>query len=325
MLTSLVVCTYARADDLARLLGSLDGQSDPAFEVVVVDAECDAPDARAAVRAAVARFADAHGATRARLIAAPRGLTRQRNVGLRHARGDLVCFLDDDVTLPPTFVADLRAIFARPDAAAVGGVTGYDELHYPEPIPWRWRLRRALGTVPGLEPGAADRLGRHVPHGFAAPTGGAREVGWLAGFCMAYRREAIAGLWFDEALPTYGGEDRDFSLRVGDRWRLWLCPELRLRHHGAPGGRSSAARRVYESGFGIGRGFAKRGRGARDLPAVLHYAAAELAIDLAACVARPSRVAWRMAFARVRGVASGYRSRAVDGAVAGAPRPRVAR
>jgi GT2 family glycosyltransferase len=247
------------------------------------------------------------------LITSPKGLTIQRNAGVRVARGDVICFLDDDVTVGPRFIADAVALLEEPALRDVGGITGFDRLSYPQPVSWRWRMRRWLGTTPSLEAGAADRLGRHAPVSFATRSPALRPIGWLPGFCMIYRRAVMDGLAFDEGLPTYGGEDRDFSLAVAARSRLMLASQLELEHHVSPSARASDVRRMYETGFGTGRAFAKRATGLRDRFSLMHYIACEFIIDLATAVPRPSVERLRLPFARARGIVAGWRSLAHPG------------
>lgn len=305
MTVSVIVCTYRRAEDLCRLLACLTRQTYRDLEVLVVDGTGDDP----VVRDAVAAFVAGTGRTlRLELITSPKGLTTQRNGGLRVARGDVICFLDDDVTVGPTFIAAAAALLDQPDLRDVGGLTGFDLLSYPQPVSWRWRMRRLLGTTPSLDPGATDRLGRHVPVSFATRSPRLRRLGWLPGFCMIYRRSAIGDLTFDERLPTYGGEDRDFSLAVAARWRLLLASQLELEHHVSPNARSSDVRRMYETGFGTGRAFAKRAAGVRDRLSLAHYIACEFVLDVVTVLARPSIDRLRMPLARARGIMAGWRS-----------------
>jgi GT2 family glycosyltransferase len=64
------------------------------------------------------------------------------------------------------------------------------------------------------------------------------EVEFLSGCNMAYRREVVDTLRFDERLTGYAlGEDLQFSYRVSRRWKLVLTPEARLDHRQAGGGR----------------------------------------------------------------------------------------
>jgi glycosyltransferase involved in cell wall biosynthesis len=304
MLVSVIICTYRRAEALGRLLDCLARQTYPTFEVLIVDGSGSDPAVRIFAQEVIAH----DPAKRFTLLAAQRGLTRQRNVGLRVARGDLICFFDDDITIEPDFLTRVVALFEQPAFAEIGGVTGYDRLHYPQPITLRWKLRRWLRSIPSLAPGAADHLGRNVPLSFALPNDGHHRVGWLPGFCMIFRRAAIANLSFDEQLPTYGGEDRDFSMDVGKRWQLLLCTELSLEHHSDPQFRQAGASLIYQVGFGNGRGFAKRRQRWLDNLVIWHYVVCEGLVDLLAFLQHPSGDTFRQILARPLGITAGFRS-----------------
>lgn len=302
MFLSVIICTYRRAGDLERLLPCLAAQTYRDFEVLVVDGSGDDP----SVTDTVARFQREHaGPIDLRLIAAPRGLTRQRNVGLRNSTGDVLCFLDDDVTFGSEFLASTVALLQQPGMDDVGGIGACDAANPPEAITGRWHLRRWLGLVPSLEPGDVDHLGRSVPLGFLGPFRGSRPVGLLNGFCMIYRRAAVGQLTFDETLPTYGGEDRDFSLEVGRHWRLILCGDLHLEHHRSPNNRVEGVRQIWESAFGIGRSFAKRMRGAPDGMLIVRHVLGELFIDALAFLRHPSPTRLSIPLARTAGIVAG--------------------
>ncbi len=305
MFISVIVCTYGRAAALENLLNSLEVQCHRDFEVLVIDGDGE----RSPGRDTVKRFLQRPG-TRllVRVIRSERGLTRQRNVGLKAGKGDLVCFLDDDVTLEEDFLARVASLFERPDMQDVGGITGYDPLNYPTPLTLRWRLRRIFGVIPSLKPGDIDHLGRAVPLSFLEPWSGYKEVGWLSGFCMIYRRAAVGDLSFDELLPTYGGEDRDFSIQVGKRWRLLICGDLHVKHHYTSQGRSSDLQRILQSSFGVGRRFAKNARTNCDYITVVHTFLGDFVIDVMAFVNRPLRVNLLTVFVRMQGFFAGLRS-----------------
>jgi glycosyltransferase involved in cell wall biosynthesis len=305
MRISILICTYKRADHLRVLLQCLARQSYREFEVLVLDGSGDDK----TVRNAIDEFRDSFPQpSRLRVIGHESGLTPRRNLGLRNAEGDLLCFLDDDVVLGDGFLQLVVTLFSQPGMDDVGGVCGYDILHYGVPISWRWKLRRLLGAVHSLEPGSVDHLGRNVPISFAQPFTGCRPIGWFNGFCMIFRKQAVANESFDEKLPSYGGDDRDLSMRVGRKWRLLFCGDLRLEHRSAPANRTTGARRVYESAYGTGRGFAKNACGIRDHLIILQYIVVELIVDLAALLRRPSLLLLRSALARPRGVVAGYLS-----------------
>lgn len=303
MFVSVILCTYRRAEDLARLLECLAAQTHSDFEILVVDGSAEDRSVRDRVEALLL------GGNRLRLLASPPGLTRQRNIGLDNARGDLLCFLDDDVTVGADFLAQVVDLLAQPGMEAVGGLSGYNTLlEAPPTTTLRWRLRRWLGTVPTLDPGGVDHLGRNAPLSFLRPFSGSRDVGWLPGCCMIYRREAVSAVSFDEGLPLYGGEDRDFSMQVGQRWRLVMCGDLHFQHHVSPRNRVSDVERVFQVGFGMGRGLAKRARGVKDHLRLANYVAGEFVVDMLAFLASPTPGRFRLAFARAAGFLKGFRS-----------------
>src|SRR5262249_25102688 len=152
--------------------------------------------------ATVASFLRCHPAnTILRWIPSKKGLTRQRNIGLEAATGSILCFLDDDVTLPSNFLEQVSHILAQPGFEEVGGITGSDLVNSSLPMTRRWRLRRAFGVIPDLPPGGVDRLGRGIPLSFLEPFSGFKDVSLLPGFCMIYRRSIIGDLRFDELIP----------------------------------------------------------------------------------------------------------------------------
>jgi len=300
---TIIICTYRRADDLERLLGCLVDQTQPDAEVLIVDGS----GTDSAVRDRVAAF-QGRPKMPIRLIQTSPGLTRQRNVGLAAAEGELVGFLDDDVTIDRDFVRRVISTMAEPGMRDVGGITGFDTSYYPQPITFSWRLRHWLGVVPGLVPGAVDHLGRRVPVEFAGPAPVRLDVGWLPGFCMIYRREAVSGLRFDEHLPTYAGEDKEFSLEVGQRWRLTLCADVTLVHHRSTAARDDEVDRTWQIGYGMGRGFARRARGAADYLRVTRYALGETIILFLRFLHRPGLARLRVVGAMPRGLAAGFAS-----------------
>ena len=301
---SVIVCTYGRAAALLDLLRCLASQTYRDFEVLIIDGNGANSPAAAAIR-----NSQASTALSVRLITSSRGLTRQRNVGLRQALGEVIIFLDDDVSVDESFLSDVIALLARPDMQDIGGVTGYDVLNYPSPLSGKWRMRYWLGAIPSLKPGDADHLGRAVPVSFLQPLSGSIEVGWLSGFCMIYRRAAMAGLFFDEHLPTYGGEDRDFSMRVAQHWRLVLCGDLRVRHHCTAQGRASDVGRMFQTAFGVGRRFRKYHHGWTDFLVIARSIVGDFLVDVLAFLARPSLNSFLTIFVRIGGLFQGLSSR----------------
>jgi len=304
-LVSVIICTCGRASALQNLLKAIELQTYQNFEILIVDGNQEPSPAREAVENYLKQ---SNLSEKLALIKSEKGLTRQRNVGLEGASGEIICFFDDDVTMEEDFLSRVVALFASADMQDVGGITPYDTLHYPYALSLRWRLRAALGVMPSLNPGDVDRLGRAVPISFLKPFAGSKQIGWLPGFGMIYRRAAVEGLRFDELLPTYGGEDRDFSMRVGERYRLLVCGDLHLRHHYSTEGRNDGLIRLRECSFGAGRRFAKYGRGFRDYVTVARTFLGDFLVDLIAFARSPLPVNFFAIFVRLHASFQGLRS-----------------
>lgn len=117
---SVLISTKDRRQDLARALASLETQDYPRerFEVVVVE-ETDRPAAPSGVRyVAIPREGRGFGYTRA--------------VALRHARGPLVAFIDDDCVADPSWLRELIAPFQTDPA--VLGVAGAVRVRDANPV-----------------------------------------------------------------------------------------------------------------------------------------------------------------------------------------------
>jgi GT2 family glycosyltransferase len=107
---SLTIPTRNRCAALERTLTSLLLQTEPAFEVIVVDdgSEDDTPQM-------VRRFSDRLDLRYLRK--AHRGVATARTAAMRAARGDIVIQTDDDRLASPTFVADHVAAHAATEGA----------------------------------------------------------------------------------------------------------------------------------------------------------------------------------------------------------------
>lgn len=185
---------------LRSALASLRAADPPADEVVVV---VDGADVGAV--AAVTPVADVVLTTPTRL-----GPAAARNLGARHARGDLLLFLDADVAVHPATIGRARRLLA-------------DEPH----------LDAAIGAydadppAPGLLSQYKNLL-NHWVHHHAGPDG---ETFW--GACGVIRRDVFLRLGgFDAqryAAPSV--EDIDLGYRLTARGgRIRVAPELLVTH-----------------------------------------------------------------------------------------------
>jgi glycosyltransferase involved in cell wall biosynthesis len=114
---SLIVCTLgAREDQLNRLLSSLPVQTFRDFEVILVD-----QNPPGFLRQIVEHHS--HALEIVHLRSNP-GLSLARNVGIRHARGRLIAFPDDDCWYPPRLLTSVaETMHAATGTAVVSGRT----------------------------------------------------------------------------------------------------------------------------------------------------------------------------------------------------------
>src|SRR5581483_1450548 len=152
---SVIICTYNRAESLKRTLESLaavDAPGDLAWEIVVVDNH-----SGDATRAVVEDFAGA-SALRVRYVyESEQGLSRARNRGVRAAAGDILAFIDDDVTVDRAWLRALRDAFERTGGLGVGGKI-VPVWPFPKPD---WLTEqgpyRLMNVIVGFDLGAAPR------------------------------------------------------------------------------------------------------------------------------------------------------------------------
>ena len=212
---SIIIPTLQRGDFLADCLRDLAVQTYSPLEVVVVDQSDTVPNQ---VAEALALLGDRASHYRVTF----RGLPSARNFGWQFAKHERLIFVDDDVRIPPDFVARHVEALELPGAGVVAG--GFDE-------PKR-------GDDPGPPTGKFYRHTADPFRGFAAR--GRFEVDHVPGGNFSTFRSVLAEVGgFDETL-NYGAalyEDLDFSLRVkATGRRVWFDGEARLVHLAAPSG-----------------------------------------------------------------------------------------
>jgi GT2 family glycosyltransferase len=215
---TVVIPTMRREEILASTLESL-GVCDPApHEVVVIDADPEGSSYRV-----VAAF-DQEAAPAVRYLRTAPSLTRQRNHGIDDSSGDVIVFLDDDVTIQPDLFARLADVYR--DESVVGATGRVVEPESGRVGGPASPLRRLL-LGSGRE-GTFTRYGypRYLRN-FDEP----RDVEFMQGCFMSARRDAAASVRFDEHLGGYAlAEDEDFSYRLSRLGRIRYAPEIRVEH-----------------------------------------------------------------------------------------------
>ena len=224
---SVIVVTYQRPEHVRTCLAHVAAQEVAPVETIVVDSSLDD-----ATEAVVTR--EFPGVVYVRNRRGPGTTATARNLGLAHATGDVVAFLDDDAYADPAWLGQLLAAYGTD----VGGVGG-----------------RAANGNPGEEEEGIDRIGRLEPDGtltgfFAARPPRPVDVDHLLGANMSFRREVLVALGgIRDGFPgTCLREETDVALRVrGAGWRLVFTPHAEVVHVAGPyaRGRRFDARYAY--------------------------------------------------------------------------------
>jgi glucosyl-dolichyl phosphate glucuronosyltransferase len=154
MKVTVILCTYNRHCSLRAALESLAASTLPdsiAWEVLVVD-----NNSRDQTRDVVAEFSMRDPARFRYLFEARQGKSYALNSGIREAGGDVLAFVDDDITVEPSWLANLAAAFRDGDCAGAGGrilpEAGFSPPHWLSKA-GRYALAPLAVFDPGSEPG----------------------------------------------------------------------------------------------------------------------------------------------------------------------------
>lgn len=218
---SLIIPTKNRPADLLETVDSILKQTRHPDELIIVDQSatgCSSLEVRQALTSE----------TRIQLIyiwdRKITGLPMARNVGFHSSTADLVCYLDDDITPAPDYLAQIERGFADfPGWAALCGRFTDDQA----PSEWRRLIREVFRR--GL-----FRDNRAALATMERPV----DVRLMCGGAACFRREVLREFRFDENLIGYAlGEDFDFCVRAGRRFRFGGLPAVRWHHRRSAIGR----------------------------------------------------------------------------------------
>jgi GT2 family glycosyltransferase len=220
-----IIATRNRHDELIATIRSLLEQSVLPAELCIVDSS-EEPLGRAEIE----RMCEEAGLEVDYVHPAPRGLTRQRNIGIDRTSGDPVFLIDDDVTLAPDVHEEILEEYGRwgPELGGVRGAPVFPQR--PGRLTILWRRLFGMG---GFWPDASGRMRSGFFVEGVSASDSVRRLQYFNGWFMSFRREVFEHERFDENMIGYAFmEDFDLSYRVFRQgYVLVQTPRARIDHH----------------------------------------------------------------------------------------------
>ncbi len=264
---SLILATVGRTVEIERLLESLVDQHVGDLELIVVDQNDDSR-LQPVIEKYSTIFSTIH-------ITVGRGLSKARNIGLRHATGDVIAFPDDDCWYPSGTLARVQQQLS--DKRLLAGITGRSVSPSGAPTSGRWEIKSGLVT-------RANAFRRAIS------------------FTIFLRRSAVLNHSFDETLglgaqtPWGAGEETDYLLQVIDNGgEVLYDPELTVYHPPVGAGPYDAPARRKARSYGRGMGRVLRKHGYPFVRVAYHLARPVLGAALAIVSGRPAKASYHIA------------------------------
>lgn len=225
---SVVLVTWRAKDHVLACLGSLRRHAGVDYEVIVVDDGSE----DGTSEAVAAQYPEA------KLITKPvnEGLVAGRNTALQHITAPKVMMLDADTEVTKGALATLAAVLDRdPRIGVIGPKLIYIDngdlqlscRRYPPfliPFIRRGPYQRWISDDP---PSHRWHLMKDFDHQSE------RAAAWVVGAAQMWRSDLPALIGpFDNHVSSYGGEDKDWCLRVWDAGlRVHYVPDATILHH----------------------------------------------------------------------------------------------
>ena len=196
MKISVIIPIYNNEETMERCLGAIFNQTRKPDEVIVVD--CSTDSTPEIIKNKFPKVRLYHGSYR-------RWPSIQRNIGVKHASGDILAFTDGDVIVEPDWLEEIEKAHESHDV--VGGSTANAN---PEKIfGWLSYIMEFTDVIPGSK----ARYVRHLPT------------------CnMSYKKEIFEKHGgFPEDIEI--SEDRLFHYKLLDKGeKIWFEPKIKISH-----------------------------------------------------------------------------------------------
>jgi len=222
---SLCICTAKRSKILERLLVNLSGQILIPDEILVIDGAKDTD-----TKDVVIKCNTLFPKEILKYIPSDLGLTLQRNVGIDNAIGEYVCMLDDDVLLEPDCLKTMINFLDSTQGMPYAAVSAYITNEYGREFYKLERFFHKLGIYDGeLKPGRWLYCGEFLELSTLKPFDGIYETQTLPAGAAVFRSNII-----EKIRPLsqfkFGGEDKHWTLRISNIYKIGVLGNARLVH-----------------------------------------------------------------------------------------------
>lgn len=216
-----IIPTKNRSASVLAVIKSLAAQTRPPDEIVIVDQTPKRDSTEETVRNLLPQSVHVKYLRNSNL----NGAAAARNVAMRHATGDILLFLDDDVTLYPDFIERMLVCYEEfPDATGISGMP--DNYSPPGRFFYYWTKVFARGAFWN------DRFPIFWnPKAITSPV----RVAHMTSAMMSVKTSELNGVFFDENVPGADAEDVDFCVCL--KGIYYVDPRCKMTHHFAPQGR----------------------------------------------------------------------------------------
>jgi len=243
---SLIICTYQRPKAIVELLNSVKEQTLYPTEILIIDGSTNNKTNE------ILKNNSFKNLTYYQVKDLDRGLTKQRNFGISKVAKDskVVCFLDDDTILEPTYFENLMNTYnSKRDAVGVGGYIT-NEVQWEKSTNTicsvnyfcldgferkegtRFKLRKFLGLFDATPPGFMPTYSHGRSISYLPPSDKTYPVEFFMGCSMSFKKEIFDTLKFSTYFEGYGlYEDMDFCLRALKMGQLYVDTAAKLEHH----------------------------------------------------------------------------------------------
>ena len=250
---SLIICTYMRPIAIVKLLNSVKEQSLYPDEIIIVDGSRN-DKTEVALKESIFKNLSFF-----KVSDKDRGLTKQRNFGVLKValNSEIVCFLDDDIVLTPTYFQNLIQTYHQYPAA--GGVGGYilDEVKwrklktddiikfkeyqidsFARSLGSRNVLRKKLGLLSEQPPCIMPEFSNGFSVASLPPSDKVYLAEYFMGGVSSFKKEVVDTIKFSTYFEGYGlYEDLEYCLRVSKHYQLYVNTSATLYHYHEEGGR----------------------------------------------------------------------------------------